>query len=157
MEYRKLCLRKLEILESTHAPPPPVSDQWTPEPSDWWKIVLIFHDEATYMYHSNSDQIYLRSSTAVFPFETVSHLTVFWPSLHVQFKKLSQLSLCNFLPCILTILLLLFHHCYIIYLFTYLLIFLILVPPLVLDFQLSKCHLVPAPPLSFCRCTKLVF
>ena len=27
VEYRKLCLRKLEILESTHAPPPPVSDQ----------------------------------------------------------------------------------------------------------------------------------
>jgi len=34
VEYRKLYLRKLEILESTHAPPPPVSDEPAPEPSD---------------------------------------------------------------------------------------------------------------------------
>ena len=34
VEYRKLYLRKLEILESTHALPPPVSDEPAPEPSD---------------------------------------------------------------------------------------------------------------------------
>ena len=59
VEYRKLYLRKLEILESTHAPPPPVSDQCAPEPSDRRKLVLIFHDEAT--YHSNDDQKWMWS------------------------------------------------------------------------------------------------
>ena len=54
VEYRKLYLRKLEILESTHAPPPPVSDEPAPEPSDRRKLVLIFHDET--VYHSNDDQ-----------------------------------------------------------------------------------------------------
>ena len=54
VEYRNLYLRKLEILESTHAPPPPVSDEPAPEPSDRRKLVLIFHDEAA--YHSNDDQ-----------------------------------------------------------------------------------------------------
>jgi len=54
VEYRKLYLRKLEILESTHAPPPPVSDEPAPERSDRRNLVLIFHDEAA--YHSNDDQ-----------------------------------------------------------------------------------------------------
>ncbi len=54
VEYRKLYLRKLEILESTHAPPPPVSTEPTPEPSDRRNLVLIFHDEAA--YHANDDQ-----------------------------------------------------------------------------------------------------
>ena len=52
VEYRKLYLRKLEILESTHVPPPPVSDEPAPEPSDCRKLVLIFHNEAA--YHSNA-------------------------------------------------------------------------------------------------------
>ena len=54
VEYRKLYLRKLEILESTLAPPPPVSDEPAPEPSDRPKLVLIYHDEAA--YHSIDDQ-----------------------------------------------------------------------------------------------------
>lgn len=54
MEYRKIYLRKQEALESTHAPKPPVSDEPDPEPSDRWKLALIFHDEST--FHSNNDQ-----------------------------------------------------------------------------------------------------
>jgi len=56
VEYRKLYLRKLEILSSSHAPPPLCSDEDpTPiEPSTSRKLVLIFHDEST--FHSNEDQ-----------------------------------------------------------------------------------------------------
>ena len=59
VEYRKLYLRKLEMLESTHAPPPPVGDEPAPDPSDRRKLVLIFHDEAA--YHSNDDQKWMWS------------------------------------------------------------------------------------------------
>ena len=46
VDYRKLYLRKLEVLESTHAPPPPVSDE--PETnvgSSMKRLVLLYHDE----------------------------------------------------------------------------------------------------------------
>lgn len=49
VDYRKIYLRKLEALESTHAPRPPVSGEPDPELS-----VPIFHDEST--FHSNDDQ-----------------------------------------------------------------------------------------------------
>ena len=51
VDYRKIYLRKLEALESTHAPHPPTSDEPAPEPSDRRKLV---HDEST--YHYNDDQ-----------------------------------------------------------------------------------------------------
>ena len=54
VDYRKIYLRKLEALESTHAPHPPTSDEPPPEPSDRRKLVLIFHDEST--FHSNDGQ-----------------------------------------------------------------------------------------------------
>lgn len=54
VDYRKLYLRKHEILASTHAPPPPCSDEPPAEPSTQKKLVLIFHDEST--FHSNDDQ-----------------------------------------------------------------------------------------------------
>ena len=38
----------------TYAPPPPVSDELAPEPSDHQKLVPIFYEEAA--YHSNDDQ-----------------------------------------------------------------------------------------------------
>ena len=60
VEYRKLYLRKLEILESTHAPPPPISGEPAPvSSSDRRKLVLIFHDEV--VYHSNDDQKWMWS------------------------------------------------------------------------------------------------
>ena len=58
VEYRKLFLRKLEIMEGTHLPPPPYSDELTAfqvgsaEASR--KLVLIFHDESS--YHANEAQ-----------------------------------------------------------------------------------------------------
>ncbi len=51
VDYRKLFLRKLEILEATHEPPPPCSDEMRVEPSDKKKLVLIYHNEST--FHSN--------------------------------------------------------------------------------------------------------
>ena len=55
VEYRKLYLRKLEVLEATHAPPPPVSDELqTSVSSSRKRLVLIYHDEST--FHSNDDQ-----------------------------------------------------------------------------------------------------
>ena len=54
VDYRKIYSRKLEALESTHAPHPPTSDEPTLEPSHRRKLVLIFHDEST--FHSNNDQ-----------------------------------------------------------------------------------------------------
>ena len=52
VEYRKLYLRKLEVLEATHRPPPPVSGE---RGSDVMKrLVLLYHDEST--FHSNDDQ-----------------------------------------------------------------------------------------------------
>ena len=54
VDYRKIYLRKLEALESTHAPHPPTSDEPQPEPLDRRKLVLIFHDKST--FHSYDDQ-----------------------------------------------------------------------------------------------------
>ncbi len=65
VEYWKLYLRNLEILESTHAPPPPVSDEPAPEPSDRRKLVLIYHDEAA--YHANDDQRWMWAKREVTP------------------------------------------------------------------------------------------
>ena len=55
VQYRLLFLRKLEILQSTHALPPTCSD----EPaivshSSGRELVLIYHDEST--FHSNDGQ-----------------------------------------------------------------------------------------------------
>ena len=43
-EYQKFYHRKLEILEATHAPPPPCSDEPTPsdEPSETKTLVMLF-------------------------------------------------------------------------------------------------------------------
>ena len=61
VEYRKLYLRKLEILEATHAPPPPSSDDpirvRREEDESKKKLVLIYHDEST--FHSNDAQGWL--------------------------------------------------------------------------------------------------
>ena len=55
VDYRKLYLRKLEVLEATHALPPPVSDEPQTSVSSGRKtLVLIYHDEST--FHSNDDQ-----------------------------------------------------------------------------------------------------
>jgi len=56
VEYRKLYLRKLEILSTSHVPPPLCSneDPTFIMPSTSRKLVLIFHDEST--FHSNEDQ-----------------------------------------------------------------------------------------------------
>ena len=56
VEHRKLYLRKLEILSTSHAPPPLCSDE-DPAfvvPSTSRKLVAIFHDEST--FNSNEDQ-----------------------------------------------------------------------------------------------------
>ena len=56
VEYRKLYLRKLEILSTSHAPPPLCSDE-DPTfivPSASRKLVFIFHDEST--FHTNEDR-----------------------------------------------------------------------------------------------------
>ena len=54
VDYRKLYLRKHEILSSTHAPPLSCNDEPPAQPSALKKLVLIFHDEST--FHSNDDQ-----------------------------------------------------------------------------------------------------
>ncbi|XP_065904950.1 uncharacterized protein [Dysidea avara] len=56
VEYRALYLRRLEILSSTHAPPPLCTDEVS-EPfigPQRRHLGLLFHDEST--YHSNEDQ-----------------------------------------------------------------------------------------------------
>ena len=54
VEYRKLYLRKLEVLASTHAPPPQVSDEReTSVNSIMKRLVLLYHDEST--FHSNTE------------------------------------------------------------------------------------------------------
>jgi len=57
-EYRKLFLRKLEILESTHLPPPlPADGKSTDQignPEATKRLVLIFHDES--IFHANESQ-----------------------------------------------------------------------------------------------------
>ena len=55
VDYHKLYLRKLEVLESTHSPPLPVSDETgTSVSSSMKRLVLLYHDEST--FHSNDDQ-----------------------------------------------------------------------------------------------------
>ena len=58
VEYRKLYLRKLEILSSTHLPPPACNDGLTAiqtgHPSAAKHLVLIFHDESS--FHANKGQ-----------------------------------------------------------------------------------------------------
>ena len=64
VEYRKLYLKRLDILASTHLPPPLCSDELsthasqpplrTDELSPHRELVLIFHDKS--IYHSNDDQ-----------------------------------------------------------------------------------------------------
>ena len=58
-EYRQLFLRKLEILESTHMPPPLPSDGKATQtavgnPDAVKRLVLIFHDES--IFHANESQ-----------------------------------------------------------------------------------------------------
>lgn len=60
VDYRKIYLWKLEILESTHAPPShcsddPIRDQQEDESKK--EVVLIYHDEST--FHSNDGQGWL--------------------------------------------------------------------------------------------------
>ena len=56
-EYRELYLKRLEIISSTHAPPPFCQDE---QPVEHFigpqckSVVLLFHDEST--FHSNEDQ-----------------------------------------------------------------------------------------------------
>ena len=58
VEYRKLYLQKLEILSSTHFPPPLCEDGLTAlqtgNPSASKHLVLIFHDESS--FHANEGQ-----------------------------------------------------------------------------------------------------
>ena len=58
IEYRKLYLRKLDILSSTHLPPPSCEDGLTAVqtgiPSATKGLVLIFHDESS--FHANEGQ-----------------------------------------------------------------------------------------------------
>ena len=55
VEYRKMYLRKIEILESTHLPPPPCTDGNLEEnignPAAQRKLVLLYHDESS--FHAN--------------------------------------------------------------------------------------------------------
>ena len=53
VDYRKLYLRKLEVLESTYAPPPSVCDEAeTNVGSSMKRLVLLYHDEST--FHSKA-------------------------------------------------------------------------------------------------------
>ena len=62
VEYRKLYLKRLDILAKTHLPPPLCSDEPTchaspsciDESSPYRKLVLNFHDDS--IFHSNDDQ-----------------------------------------------------------------------------------------------------
>ena len=57
MEYRKLYLKRLEVISLTHAPPPFCEDEQPIEPfigPQLRNVVLLFHDEST--FHSNEDQ-----------------------------------------------------------------------------------------------------
>jgi transposase len=55
VEYREMYLRKMEILESTHLPPPPCEDADFEEnignPAAQRKLVLLYHDESC--FHAN--------------------------------------------------------------------------------------------------------
>ena len=57
VEYRKLYLKRLEVISLTHAPPPFCEDEQPIEPfigPQLRNVVLLFHDEST--FHSNEDQ-----------------------------------------------------------------------------------------------------
>ena len=57
VEYRKVYVRRLEVLAITHAPPPPCNDNLPVEPfigPQHKPVILLFHDEST--FHSNEDQ-----------------------------------------------------------------------------------------------------
>lgn len=58
VDYRQLFLRKLEILQSTHLPPPLCSDglvrHQIGNPSAKKKLVLLYHDESS--FHANEGQ-----------------------------------------------------------------------------------------------------
>ena len=57
IDYRKLYLKKMEILETTHAQPPQPSDEVrliTDSDSSKKQLVTIYHDES--IFHSNEDQ-----------------------------------------------------------------------------------------------------
>ena len=57
VEYRKLYLKRMNILHATHGPSPCCADEITLEPfigPHHKNLVLLFHDEST--YHSNEDQ-----------------------------------------------------------------------------------------------------
>ena len=57
VDYRKLFLKKMEILETTHAQPPQASDEArviTESDSSKKQLVMIYHDES--VFHSNEDQ-----------------------------------------------------------------------------------------------------
>ena len=55
VEYRKLFLRKIEVLESTHLPPPPCTggdlEETIGNPEARRKLVLLYHDESS--FHAN--------------------------------------------------------------------------------------------------------
>ena len=57
VDYRQLFLKKMEILETTHAQPPQASDEGrviTESDSSKKQLVMIYHDES--IFHSNEDQ-----------------------------------------------------------------------------------------------------
>ena len=57
VDYRKLFLKKMEILETTHAQPPQASNEArliTESDSSKKHLVMIYHDES--IFHSNEDQ-----------------------------------------------------------------------------------------------------
>ena len=57
VEYRKLYLKRMNILHATHCPQPCHADEIPPEPfigPQCRNLVLLFHDESR--YHSNEDQ-----------------------------------------------------------------------------------------------------
>ena len=57
VEYWRIFLRKLEVLEGTHAPPPTCGDEQAANGSTGTTqkhLVLIFHDES--IFHSNEDR-----------------------------------------------------------------------------------------------------
>lgn len=67
VDYRNLYLRKLQILEMTHADPPPCSDEAQPteEESTKKKLVLIYHDEST--FNSNNGESWVWAETGKQP------------------------------------------------------------------------------------------
>ena len=71
VEYRKMYLRKLDILSSTHLPPPSCDDSLTAietgNPSATKHLVLVFHDESS--FHANEAQLPCGPKRGEFPFD----------------------------------------------------------------------------------------